>query len=201
MNEIIGPVLSGLEYNRLWPEGQNSDALRVSGLTNPLPSFFMRLSITLIAFTSPGSAETVEAPVFTPAPGSYTAAQTVSIGSSAPGASINYTTDGTTPTATVGTLRETTTINAIAYATGMTDSSVTTATYTISPLVAAPTFSPAAGTYGSGQTWLSSARPLARRSATPPTEARRARRRAPFIHGRSPWTLPPLSKPSPTRPG
>ena len=119
----------------------------------------MRLSITLIAFASVGRADTVAAPVFTPAPGTYTAAQTVGMSSSTPGASINYTTDGTTPTATVGTLysgpitvSETTTINAIAYATGMTDSSVTTATYTISPPVAAPTFSPAAGTYGSSQT-------------------------------------------------
>jgi len=41
-------------------------------------------------------------------------------------------------------------VKAIAYATGLTDSSVATATYTIK--AAAPTFSPAGGTYTAPQT-------------------------------------------------
>ena len=101
----------------------------------------------------------VSAPGFSPAPGTYTSAQTVTISSATSGASIRYTTDGSTPTATTGTvysapitISSTTTLKAIAYKSGMTDSSVTTGTYTISTIVSAPVFSPAAGTYTSAQT-------------------------------------------------
>mgnify|MGYP002780909779 CR=1 FL=1 len=78
------------------------------------------------------------APVFNPGGGTYTSAQTVAITSSTSGASIRYTTNGTIPTATTGTLYSTpvtisatTTLRAIAFKTGNTDSTVTTATYTI----------------------------------------------------------------------
>ncbi len=98
----------------------------------------------------------VAAPTFNPTPGAYVGAQTVTIGTTTPGASIRYTTDGSTPTETYGTLygggfvvSGTTTINAIAYASGFTDSPISSATYTIA--VAAPTFSPAAGNYSSAQ--------------------------------------------------
>ena len=46
----------------------------------------------------------VAAPTFNPAAGTYTAAQSVTIGTATSGATIRYTTDGTTPSATVGTL-------------------------------------------------------------------------------------------------
>lgn len=101
---------------------------------------------------------TVAAPAFAPAAGTYTSAQSVTIANATSGASIRYTTNGTTPTPTAGTLYSgpvsiaaTTTLKAIAYKSGMTDSSVTTGTYTISPVVAAPTFAPAPGTYTSAQ--------------------------------------------------
>jgi uncharacterized repeat protein (TIGR03803 family) len=103
----------------------------------------------------------VAAPTFSPAAGTYTSAQTVTITTTTGGTSIRYTTDGvTTPTETVGTLYSgpvpisvTTTLKAIAYKTGMTDSAVTSGLYTINiPQVAAPSFSPAAGTYTSAQT-------------------------------------------------
>ena len=62
----------------------------------------------------------------------------MTLSTTTPGASIRYTTDGSTPTETAGTLysapipvSSTTTINAIAYATGMLDSAVATAAYTI----------------------------------------------------------------------
>jgi hypothetical protein len=83
----------------------------------------------------------VAAPVFTPGGGTYTTAQTVSISSSTSSASIRYTTDGaTTPSETVGTIysgplsisSSPTTLQAIAYKSGMTDSAVTSETYTIS---------------------------------------------------------------------
>jgi hypothetical protein len=44
------------------------------------------------------------APIFSPAPGSYAGPQNVSIATSSPGASIRYTTDGSTPSASAGTL-------------------------------------------------------------------------------------------------
>jgi hypothetical protein len=100
-------------------------------------------------------------PVFTPGGGTYTSAQIVTISSTDGSASIRYTTDGSIPSETVGTiysgaisLSSTTTLSAIAYGPGLTDSTVTSAVYTIGPppqQVAAPTFSPDGGTYTSAQ--------------------------------------------------
>jgi hypothetical protein len=106
------------------------------------------------------------APTFSPVAGTYTSAQTVTITSATSGASIAYTTDGTTPTESGGTVTHgtalsnggtvsisvTCTLKAVAFKTGMTDSSVFSGLYTINLPVLAPTFSPAAGTYTSAQT-------------------------------------------------
>jgi glucosylceramidase len=100
------------------------------------------------------------APTFTPVAGTYTAAQSVTLASTTTGASIYYTTDGSTPTntstlysaATPIQVATTTTINAIATASGYTSSTVATGTYTINlPVAATPTVSPAPGTYNSAQ--------------------------------------------------
>jgi hypothetical protein len=103
------------------------------------------------------------APVFSPAAGSYVGAQSISISSTTAGASIAYTTDGSTPTESGGTVTHGTlysgpvsvstgtTLSAIAFGTGLTDSTVSTAAYTIIGTVAAPAFSPVAGTYTVGQ--------------------------------------------------
>ena len=110
--------------------------------------------------TAPSSmayaATAVSAPTFSPVAGAYTSAQTVTIGTSTSGASIRYTTNGSTPSETAGTLYSApvavsvnTTIKAIAYKTGMADSTVSSAAYTIA--VSAPTFSPVAGAYTSAQ--------------------------------------------------
>ncbi len=98
-------------------------------------------------------------PVFSVTAGSYSSSQTVAISDSTQGATIYYTTDGTTPTtnSTVCagpiTVSSSETIKAIAAATGYAISGVVTASYTINiPVAAAPTFSPAAGTYSVTQT-------------------------------------------------
>lgn len=97
-------------------------------------------------------------PAFSQPTGTYTNSVSVSITDSTGAAQIYYTTNGTTPTAGSTlysgpiTVIATETINAIAIATGYTNSAVATATYTIAPAVPAPTFSPSAGSYPAGQT-------------------------------------------------
>jgi hypothetical protein len=98
-------------------------------------------------------------PTFSPGAGTYNSAQTVTIGDTTSGTTISYTTDGSTPTISSPvysgpiTVSSTETIKAIATASGYSTSAVGSATYTINlPATATPTFSPAAGTYTSGQT-------------------------------------------------
>jgi glucosylceramidase len=102
--------------------------------------------------------QTAATPSFSPAGGTFTSAQTVTISDSTSGATIYYTLDGSTPTtsssqySTPLTISSTTTVSAIAAASGDTNSAVGTATYTISlPTLPAPQFSPAGGTFTSTQ--------------------------------------------------
>src|SRR5262249_25810223 len=89
-------------------------------------------------------------------PGVYNQTLTVTLTSATTGATIRYTTDGSQPSETAGTIytsaipvTRTTTINAIAYAAGMADSTIATGTYTL--VVPAPTFSPLPGSFSSPQ--------------------------------------------------
>ena len=83
------------------------------------------------------STETCETPTFSPAAGTFYGSQEITLATTTTGASIYYTTDGTTPSSTNGTLYEdpfeissTTTVKAIAVKDGATDSGVAEATYT-----------------------------------------------------------------------
>jgi uncharacterized repeat protein (TIGR03803 family) len=101
--------------------------------------------IGFVALAANARADTAAAPTFNPAAGAYTSAQTVTITSTTSGASIAYTTDGSTPTevggsVTNGTLLSnggsvsisvTLRLNAIAFETDLTDSPVTSGLYTI----------------------------------------------------------------------
>ena len=98
-------------------------------------------------------------PTFSPAPGTYTSVQTVTISDATPGATIYYTTDGTTPTTGstkytgVITVSSTETINAIAVVSGLSNSAVATGVYTLNlPLAQTPVISVPTGTYTSIQT-------------------------------------------------
>ncbi|PYP99795.1 MAG: hypothetical protein DMF83_29820, partial [Acidobacteria bacterium] len=97
--------------------------------------------------------QSVAPPSFNPAGGTFAGSVTVTMSTTTSGASIYYTTDGSTPTTASSVytvpvpLTTTTTLRAMAAASGMTNSSVTSATYTISQAAAPPTFSPAGGSF------------------------------------------------------
>ncbi|MBP7796975.1 MAG: SBBP repeat-containing protein [Elusimicrobiales bacterium] len=80
----------------------------------------------------------VATPTFSPGGGTYKTQQSVTISCATSGATIRYTTDGSNPSKTAGTIytseiiiSKTTTLKAIAYKTDWATSSVATATYTI----------------------------------------------------------------------
>ena len=81
----------------------------------------------------------VSTPAFSLAAGSYTSTQSVTISDATAGATIYYTTNGTTPTTSSSrysgpiTVSATETLEAIAAATGYTNSAVASAAYTITP--------------------------------------------------------------------
>lgn len=92
---------------------------------------------------------TVATPVFTPAPGTYTTSQSVTITTATAGATVHYTTDGSPPTILSPVysgpvnLTQTTTLKAAAFLAGWADSLTAEGGYTIQ--VAAPVLGPASG--------------------------------------------------------
>ena len=142
-------LTNGTEYTfsvKALKDGQESDAATIKG--------------TPAEATQPEK-QTVASPAITPASGTYTEAQDVTITCATQGAKIYYTTDGSAPTESSTlyagkiTVSETTTIKAIAVKDGMNDSEVVSVTITINaddsgdPVetkVAAPAFSVQSGT-------------------------------------------------------
>lgn len=94
-------------------------------------------ALTVTTSDGGSTVETVATPTFSPAEGTFTSAQNVTIACATSGATIYYTTDGSTPTTSSSTyssaisVSETTTIKALAAKSGMNNSDVATATYTI----------------------------------------------------------------------
>jgi hypothetical protein len=90
------------------------------------------------SYTHGGSSTTaVATPTFSPAGGQYSSAQTVTISTTTSGATIRYTVDGSTPTASSTlysgpiSVPSTRTVNAIGIMSGLSNSAVASATYTI----------------------------------------------------------------------
>ena len=136
-----------------------NSAKTVKSLTLPKNRDVVVLAVDLVPS---GAAPTpAAAPTFSPAPGTYGSAQSVTLSDTTSGAAIYYTTNGTTPTTSSaryspGTpipVSSTTTIEAIAAASGYSNSAVTAGTYTITAAApaATPTFTPAPGSYTSAQ--------------------------------------------------
>ena len=106
-------------------------------------------------------------PLFTPQPGTYASPLKVTISDATQNASIFYTTDGKTKPTTSSslytgqiTINQSSVIQAIATASGYQPSTISSASYTIAPAVATPSFKPLGGAYGAAQVVsLSSATP------------------------------------------
>jgi pectate lyase len=116
------------------------------------------LAFALIASGTLTGCKKADSPQFSPAPGTYTGTQYVTMTSSTFGAVIVYTTDGSAPSCEKehGTIYSApvavaanTTLKAMACALLRAESLVTTGVYVIKPpeTVATPVFTPAAGTY------------------------------------------------------
>ena len=111
----------------------------------------------------------VTSPTFSPAAGPYAGSVPVTIADSTPNASIYYTTDGSTPSPGVGTtqlysgqftLTTSATVNAIAVLVGDINSAVVSAAFSVD--AAAPTITPAAGSYaGSVSVSITGSTPIA----------------------------------------
>ncbi|MGB6222631.1 chitobiase/beta-hexosaminidase C-terminal domain-containing protein [Haloferula sp.] len=106
----------------------------------------------------PDESGRVAAPLLSPAGGIFETSVNVSISSATAGAQIRYTTDGSNPSDTNGTLyggsiplpAGLTTLKAIAYKEGETSSTIRTSEYSVG-LLAPPNFSPLAGSYFENQ--------------------------------------------------
>jgi len=132
-----------------------SSACRIGYLLMPFVPLILLASCVAPISNKPPAAAT---PAFTPGGGISASSQTVTISDATIGATIHFTSDGSTPTASSptysgpNTVSVTETIQAIAVANGYTNSAVATATYTINiPVAATPTFSPSGGTFTAAQ--------------------------------------------------
>jgi alpha-L-arabinofuranosidase len=142
----------------------NETSQVVAPTTQTLSGFNPATGLTLPPFsmtvlTVAGSS--TQAPTFTPAGGTYTSSQTVTMSDGTSGAKIYYTTDGSTPTTSSTvysapiSVSKSETLQAIAVSSGLSNSAVTSGSYVISTssaTAATPVFSVAGGTYSSAQT-------------------------------------------------
>jgi hypothetical protein len=154
--KITGATIDKLTFYNTSATGStfesDNHSVIFSGNSVTIPTTFVQVETLSLT-------PTAASPTFSPVAGTYTSVQTVTISSATSGTSIRYTTDGSTPSETAGTLYSapvtvgaTETINAIAYGTGLADSAIGSAAYTINlPVVATPTINPGTGTYTSVQ--------------------------------------------------
>lgn len=153
-----GTALTGTKKLRITATAGNgtSNGLRIS----KVEIFTNEPSITYSEYCTTVEVTAVETPEISPASGLVASGQEVTITCTTEGASIHYTTDGTTPTSSSTTydpsnkptITANTTIKAIAVKDGLTDSEVASAIYTIAAPCATPTFSVEEGEVEKGTT-------------------------------------------------
>ena len=120
------------EYQPKWGLYRGLDANQPFG-----NDYMEHMNVTANKVTGGGPTPVAD-PNFSPAGGTYTSAQNVTVTDATSGTSIRYTTDSSAPSETAGTIysspvhiSSTTTLKAVAYKAGSTDSNVVSATYTI----------------------------------------------------------------------
>lgn len=105
-------------------------------ITNTATNGHARLKILSVTYSA-GGTPSVATPTFSPAAGTYYEAQNVTIGCTTDGATIHYTLDGNDPTTASATystpiaISQTTTVKAMAVKSGMNNSAIASAVFTI----------------------------------------------------------------------
>ncbi len=108
---------------------------------SPRFAFYNSAGEKIVFYKKTNSGNTVAAPTFSPAAGTYFSTQNVAITCATSGATIYYTTDGNDPTTSSSVysspiaISQNTTVKAIGVKEGYTNSSVATATYTFPTLI------------------------------------------------------------------
>lgn len=131
---------------------QATVSVTTSSLSSPTSITLPPYSVTALDYTAAGLA-VVATPTFSQSSGTYVGPQSIAISDATVGATIYYTTDGSTPTTSSNvytgpiTVTASGTIRAIAAESDLANSAVASATYTISNILPAPTFNLASGSY------------------------------------------------------
>jgi len=146
------PTSSSIQYTGSFTVGTTTTVKAIATAPNLTQSATASSVITI-------SQSAAATPVITPATGTYSSAQSVTITDSTSGASIYYTLDGSQPTTSSTqytgsfTVSTTTTVKAIASAANFAQSATASSVITVSQSAAAtPLITPATGTYSSAQT-------------------------------------------------
>jgi uncharacterized repeat protein (TIGR03803 family) len=138
-NEVgIANLTGGIATFNYNPSGLAVNTYQITAIYSGDGTFAISTSSVETLTVAVQVLRTAATPTLSHAPGTYSSAQTVTITDTTTGAAIYFTNDGTTPTTSSAiygapiTVNSTETINAIAAASGYSNSAVATATYTIS---------------------------------------------------------------------